>query len=89
MNPAVLSASVGTLFPPGACAAELRAPGDPALLLPEEAVAIRQITRKEKVYNVPCEDCERGPTHLVEFKEGDRTEQHYLCEGCEKDARKQ
>lgn len=35
-NPAVLSASLASLFPPGALAAELRTPGDPALLLPEE-----------------------------------------------------
>jgi 4'-phosphopantetheinyl transferase EntD len=36
-NPAVLSSILGSLFPPGALAAELRTPGDPALLLPSEA----------------------------------------------------
>jgi 4'-phosphopantetheinyl transferase EntD len=36
-NPAVLSSMLSGLFPPGALAAELRTPGDPALLLPEEA----------------------------------------------------
>ena len=35
-NPAVLSPGLAGLFPPGALAAELRTPGDPALLLPEE-----------------------------------------------------
>jgi 4'-phosphopantetheinyl transferase EntD len=38
MNPATLSARLGSLFPPGTVAAELRGPGDPALLLPAEAV---------------------------------------------------
>jgi 4'-phosphopantetheinyl transferase EntD len=38
MNPAHLSARLGTLFPPGAIAAELSAAGNPDLLLPTEAV---------------------------------------------------
>jgi 4'-phosphopantetheinyl transferase EntD len=46
MNPAVLSASVGALFLPGAAAAELRAPGDPALLLPEEAAFLGRAVPK-------------------------------------------
>lgn len=37
MNPATLSARLGSLFPPGAIVADLREPGDPALLLPAEA----------------------------------------------------
>ena len=37
MNPAVLSRQLGSLFSPGTVAAILREPGDPALLLPEEA----------------------------------------------------
>ena len=37
MNPAHLSAPLGSLFPAGAVAAELRTPGDPELLLPTEA----------------------------------------------------
>jgi 4'-phosphopantetheinyl transferase EntD len=37
-NPAVLSAGLGGLFPSGAVAAEMRDPGDPTLLYPEEAV---------------------------------------------------
>jgi 4'-phosphopantetheinyl transferase EntD len=36
-NPAILSKDLANLFPPGALAAELRQPGDPALLYPEEA----------------------------------------------------
>jgi 4'-phosphopantetheinyl transferase EntD len=36
-NPAKLSPSLSSLFPPGALAAELREPGDPSLLLPAEA----------------------------------------------------
>ncbi|MDP9088299.1 MAG: 4'-phosphopantetheinyl transferase superfamily protein [Pseudomonadota bacterium] len=36
MNPAILSPTLSTLFPPGAVAAELRDPGDPGLLLPAE-----------------------------------------------------
>jgi 4'-phosphopantetheinyl transferase EntD len=36
-NPAKLSPSLSSLFPPGAIAAELREPGDPSLLLPVEA----------------------------------------------------
>jgi 4'-phosphopantetheinyl transferase EntD len=35
-NPAILSARLRELFPPGALAAEMREPGDPAALLPEE-----------------------------------------------------
>jgi 4'-phosphopantetheinyl transferase EntD len=37
MNPAKLSPALGSLFPPGAVAAELRGPGDAKLLLPAEA----------------------------------------------------
>jgi 4'-phosphopantetheinyl transferase EntD len=37
MNPAHLSSCLGALFPAGVIAAELRGPGDPALLMPEEA----------------------------------------------------
>ena len=37
MNPAVLSVSLGSLFPAGAVVAELRTPGNPDLLLPTEA----------------------------------------------------
>jgi enterobactin synthetase component D / holo-[acyl-carrier protein] synthase len=36
-NPAKLSPTLASLFPPGAVAAELREPGDPSLLLPAEA----------------------------------------------------
>jgi 4'-phosphopantetheinyl transferase EntD len=38
MNPATLSTRLGSLFPPGAVAADLRGPGDPKLLLAAEAV---------------------------------------------------
>jgi 4'-phosphopantetheinyl transferase EntD len=37
MNPAALSVDLSRLFAPGAIVAELRLPGDPQLLLPEEA----------------------------------------------------
>jgi 4'-phosphopantetheinyl transferase EntD len=46
MNPARLSASVGSLFPPGAVAAELRGPGDAELLLPAEAVFLGRAVPK-------------------------------------------
>jgi len=46
MNPAMLSATVGTLFPACAVAAELREPGDPTLLLPEEAVFLGRAVPK-------------------------------------------
>jgi 4'-phosphopantetheinyl transferase EntD len=36
MNPAVLSAALGSLFPAGTVVAELRSPGNPQLLLPTE-----------------------------------------------------
>jgi 4'-phosphopantetheinyl transferase EntD len=37
MNPAKLSSRLGALFPAGVAAADLRGPGDPELLMPEEA----------------------------------------------------
>jgi 4'-phosphopantetheinyl transferase EntD len=45
-NPAVLSASVGGLFPSDARAAEMREPGNPALLHPEEAVHLGRAVPK-------------------------------------------
>jgi 4'-phosphopantetheinyl transferase EntD len=45
-NPARLSALVESLFPPGVAAAELRAPGDPALLDPEEALIVARAVPK-------------------------------------------
>jgi 4'-phosphopantetheinyl transferase EntD len=47
MNPAILSTSLTSLFPPGAVAAELRDQGDPLLLLPAEAVYVgRAVPRR-------------------------------------------
>lgn len=46
INPATLSSDLGTLFPPGAVAAELRAPGDPQLLLPAEAMYVGRAVAK-------------------------------------------
>jgi 4'-phosphopantetheinyl transferase EntD len=46
MNPASLSARLGGLFPPSAVAADLREPGDPALLLPAEAMYVGRAVRK-------------------------------------------
>lgn len=40
MNPAILSSRLGGLFPPDTVAAELRAPGNPDLLLPAEAAKL-------------------------------------------------
>jgi 4'-phosphopantetheinyl transferase EntD len=45
-NPAQPSALVESLFPPGAAAAELRTPGDPALLEPEEAQSVARAVPK-------------------------------------------
>jgi 4'-phosphopantetheinyl transferase EntD len=46
MNPASLSATLGSLFPPGAVAAELLSPGDPELLLPAEVVFVGRAVPK-------------------------------------------
>jgi 4'-phosphopantetheinyl transferase EntD len=46
MNPARLSPSLDSLFPPGSVAAELRGPGDPELLLPAEAVFVGRAVPK-------------------------------------------
>jgi enterobactin synthetase component D / holo-[acyl-carrier protein] synthase len=46
MNPATLSTRLGSLFPPGAVAAELCAPGEPELLLPAEAMHMGRAVRK-------------------------------------------
>ena len=46
MNPVRLSASLGSLFPPGAVVAELRGPGDPELLWPAEAVFVGRAVPK-------------------------------------------
>jgi 4'-phosphopantetheinyl transferase EntD len=46
MSPAELSVPVGSLFPPCAVAAELRGPGDAALLLPEEAAFLGRAVPK-------------------------------------------
>jgi 4'-phosphopantetheinyl transferase EntD len=46
MNPATLSTRLGSLFPPGAVAADLREPGDPELLLPPEATHVARAVRK-------------------------------------------
>jgi 4'-phosphopantetheinyl transferase EntD len=46
MNPARLSSSLDSLFPPGTVAAELRGPGDPELLLPAEAVFVGRAVPK-------------------------------------------
>jgi 4'-phosphopantetheinyl transferase EntD len=45
-NPAVLSAGLQSLFPNGARVAELRGPGDPALLYPDEAVHLGRAVLK-------------------------------------------
>jgi 4'-phosphopantetheinyl transferase EntD len=46
MNPAALSTPLGTLFPPGAAAADLRGPGDPGLLLAGEATYVGRAVPK-------------------------------------------
>jgi 4'-phosphopantetheinyl transferase EntD len=45
-NPAALSASLGGLFPSGVLAAEMREPGNPALLYPEEAAHLGRAVAK-------------------------------------------
>jgi 4'-phosphopantetheinyl transferase EntD len=46
MNPAALSSRLGSLFPPGAVAADLHGPGDPRLLLAAEAVHVGRAVPK-------------------------------------------
>jgi len=46
MNPAVLSTSLGALFPPGAVAADLRGPGNPDQLLAAEAMYVGRAVPK-------------------------------------------
>jgi 4'-phosphopantetheinyl transferase EntD len=46
MNPATLSSSLSSLFPPGAVAADLREPGNPELLLPAEAMYLGRAVPK-------------------------------------------
>jgi 4'-phosphopantetheinyl transferase EntD len=45
-TPAKLSSSLGEIFPPDALVAELREPGDPAELLPEEALCLKGAVQK-------------------------------------------
>jgi 4'-phosphopantetheinyl transferase EntD len=45
-NPATLSMSLSKLFPLGALVAELREPGDPAALAPEEALCLKGAVQK-------------------------------------------
>ena len=61
------------------------------LFFPETKKSEKEIVRKNetKVYPTPCEDCTNSPTHLVVFKTENRTEEHFLCEECEKAARKE
>lgn len=47
-NPATLSSSFRNLFPAGAVAAQLREPGDPALLLPAEAAYLGRAVPKRR-----------------------------------------
>ena len=46
MNPAILSTRLGSLFPPGAVAADLRGPGDPDLLPAAEALYVGRAVPK-------------------------------------------
>src|SRR5258708_11831857 len=46
MNPAALSTPLGTLFPAGAVAADLRGPGNPDLLLAGEAIYVGRAVLK-------------------------------------------
>jgi len=45
-NPAALAVEIAGLYPEGVVAAELRIPGDPALLYPEESVSIARAVQK-------------------------------------------
>jgi 4'-phosphopantetheinyl transferase EntD len=46
MNPATLSEDLSRLFAPGAIVADLRVPGDPQMLLPEEAACLGRAVPK-------------------------------------------
>lgn len=46
-----------------------------------------EMTKKDKPYPIPCEECEGKPSYKVEFRSKDRAEEHYLCDKCEKVAR--
>ena len=50
----------------------------------------KNITRKnDGVYQTPCEDCNGNPTHLIQFIQQNRIEEHFLCESCEANAMKE
>lgn len=50
----------------------------------EESIKIAR--KKEEDSDTPCERCEKTPTHLIKFSQGNRTEEHYFCEECEGEA---
>jgi 4'-phosphopantetheinyl transferase EntD len=69
-NPAKLSMSLSELFPPGALVAELREPGDPAALLPEEALCLKGAVQKRGQEFAAGRACARlllGEFGIVDF----------------------
>jgi 4'-phosphopantetheinyl transferase EntD len=69
MNPPTLSSRLGSLFPPGPVAAELRGPGDPTLLLTAEAVYVGRAVPKRVQEFAAGRLCARRA--LAEFGIGD------------------
>jgi hypothetical protein len=50
----------------------------------------KKVSRKnDSVYQTPCEDCNGNPTHLIQFVQENRIEEHFLCENCESQAMKE
>jgi hypothetical protein len=55
-----------------------------------QGVSQKKVSRKnDNVYQTPCEDCNGNPTHLIQFVQENRTEEHFLCENCETQAMKE
>ncbi len=53
------------------------------LFFPENQSKTINRKNNSEVCVTPCEDCMDSPTHLIEFRDGNRTEEHFLCESCE------
>lgn len=56
---------------------------------PKEELQKRIGRKNDNVYQTPCEDCNGNPTHLIQFIQENRTEEHFLCENCEAQAIKE
>lgn len=56
---------------------------------PKENLQKRIGRKNDNVYQTPCEDCNGNPTHLIQFVQENRIEEHFLCENCESQAMKE